>query len=235
MAYRGTVSVVVRSWIRGSLRGMGFEKSAQTGKKRQLKAVPKQHIRPRPRTISEMWAIPKIDAGSDNRVRARASTAQTGQASSEKVSAHLMMQGAPALFCGLEGPDRRIARGIAAAIWPVDADHFRTGCDRCGAHLTPVDASECRQGVRLRPSRTTQPRLRSFSPCRYMRTSIRSRPESGGSLNADFAPGRPPAARSTTGPVASWRTSSSGGGSDPRPRRARSCVDAGWQSSRNWE
>lgn len=83
---------------------------------------------------------------------ARSSTAQTAQASSENVGAHLVMHGTTALFCGLRAEERRSIAGVYGPFWPFVARHSGRGAISARRTSHPSGCSECRQPVRLRQS-----------------------------------------------------------------------------------
>jgi hypothetical protein len=156
--------------------------------------VPKQHIRPLGRRVGKSF-------------RARASAARTAQASSEKVSAHLMMHVAAVLLCALRSGDRTVASSRFPGFWQPEANLFRhplwRWCDRREAHQPPAGVSECRQGVRLRRSGTVQQWAHRFSPCRDRGVHCSDRTGGASSLSGSFfAMGVARGGRSPAGPVA---------------------------------
>jgi hypothetical protein len=158
---------------------------------------PKQHNRARVRRIRKS-------------LRARASAAETVQASSEKVSAHLMMHVVAALFYGLRPHRRRALRAVLARrCVPISARvRSEEGAPPTGG------GSGVRSPCKATLQRNGLPSNAPFLTRASRNGPDRSRPE-GRSLNGPLRivaasfPGVPLLGR--------WRTGSLGGGA---PRRA---------------
>jgi hypothetical protein len=120
---------------------------------------------------------------------ARASTGQTAQASSENVSAHLMMHAAAALFCGLPAEGRATASGFLRAKSAGAGASFRTWCDRREAHEPPLGVLQmppaCKATAERNDSAQSAPVLASVVPAH---ASCRSHTEHRRSLIAPSGP-----------------------------------------------